>query len=180
MMRRLYIVFILTVLISCSKQKIIPEKVLVEIVYKMQITDAVLSTHEPSIFHKDSMRIYEPVVEKFGYSLEDLRRTFLKYADQDGKLQSVLSEVSLKIENEKKIYQPIARIEKLSENMNIGADSVSVVSRTVNKHSVEIRLSEQGVYDISASYFFYQNDSTENPRMSVWLESKALKDSTVD
>ncbi|MDR1340046.1 MAG: DUF4296 domain-containing protein [Prevotellaceae bacterium] len=179
-MRKFCIVFILTALISCSKQKIIPENTLAEIVYEMYITDAVLATHEPSIFHRDSMRIYEPVVEKFGYSLEDLRNTFLKYTGQDGRLQSVLAKVGKKIEDEKNIYQPVARIEKLSENMNVGADSISTVSRSVNKHSAEIRLSEQGVYDISASYFFYKNDSAKNPRMSVWLESKAFKDSVMD
>jgi hypothetical protein len=64
--------------------------------------------------------------------------------------------------------------------MNVGADSVSIVSKTVNTHNIEIRLSEQGVYDVSASYFFYKNDSTKNPKMSVWLESKAHKDSIMD
>jgi hypothetical protein len=180
MMRKFYIVFILIAFISCSKQRIIPEETLVEIVYKMYITDAVLVTHSSSILLQDSMKIYEPLVEKFGYNFDDLRRTFLQYTAQDGKLQSVLDKVNQKIAAEKEIYQPIARIEKLSENMNVGADSISVVSRTVNKHNIEVKLSEQGVYDVSASYFFYKNDSTKNPRMSVWLESRAHKDSIMD
>ncbi|MDR1886725.1 MAG: DUF4296 domain-containing protein, partial [Prevotellaceae bacterium] len=155
MIKKVCIVLIFTALVSCSRHRIIPEKTLAEIIYRMQITDAVLSSHESSVFHRDSMRIYEPVVEKFGYSLDDLRRTFLKYAAQDGKLQSIHDQVAKKIANEKNIYQPLARIEKLSENMNVGADSIAFVSRTPNKHNIEVRLSEQGVYDVSASYLFY-------------------------
>jgi hypothetical protein len=180
MMQKIYIAFILTAFISCSKQRISPEKTLVEIIYKMYIIDAVLVTHESSIPLKDSMRIYEPVVEKFGYNFDDLRRTLLKYTAQDNKLQSVLNQVNQKITDEKERYRPIARIEQLSENMNVGADSVFIASQTVNKHNIEVKLSEQGVYDVSASYFFYKNDSTKNPRMSVWLESRAHKDSIMD
>jgi hypothetical protein len=177
MIRKIIVVLILTVSVSCSKQKIIPENVLAEIIYKMYITDAVLLTYESSVFHKDSMKIYEPIVEKYGYSFDDLRRTFLKYTAEDNKLQSVMKKVVKRIDDEKAIYQEPARIEKLSENMNVGVDSVSIVSRTVNKQNIEVRLSEKGVYDISASYFFYKNDSTPNPKMVVWLESASHRDS---
>jgi hypothetical protein len=146
----------------------------------MQIIDAVLLSHESGPFYRDSMRIYEPVVEKFGYTLEDLRRTFLKYTAGNNTLQSVLNQVTKKIMDEKSIYQGPARIEKLSENMNVGADSVVIVSKTVNRQNIEVRLSEQGVYDISASYFFYNNDSTKNPKISVRLESRAYKDSIIE
>jgi hypothetical protein len=180
MARRFFIILILTVFVSCGKQKIIPEEVLTEIIYKMYLTDAVLLTREPSMPHKDSMRIYEPLVEKFGYNFDDLRRTFLKYTAEDGKLQSVLKEVAKKIDAEKNIYKEPARIEKLSENMNIGNDSIYIESKTLSKSNIEVRLSEQGVYDVSASYFFYQNDSTKNPKMIVWLESRTYKDSIVN
>jgi hypothetical protein len=181
MTKKFYIAFLLAAtFISCSKQKIIPEKTLVNIIYEMHIVDAVLSSRESPGLYRDSMKIYEPVVEKFGYSLDDLHRTLLKYTTRDGKLQSVLDSVIRKIASEQNIYRPAARIEKLSENMNVGADSISIVSKTVNKHSTEIILSEHGVYDISASYFFYKNDSTKNPRMSAWLESRTYKDSIMD
>jgi hypothetical protein len=175
------LIFIFTVLVSCSKQKIIPENTLVEIIYNMHITDAVLSNKESSLYSiRDSMRIYEPVIEKYGYNIEDLRRTFLKYATKDGKLQAVHDKVIKKLEAEKTIYQPMARIEKLSENMTIGADSVYVKSRTFSKRNIDVKLSEQGVYDISANYFFFKNDSTKNPKMIVWLESVMNKDSIMD
>jgi hypothetical protein len=164
--------------VSCSKQKIIPEKTLTEIIYRMYISDAVLN-RDIYIPHKDSVRIYEPIIEKFGYSLDDLRITFLKYTTENGKLQAILKEVSQKIETEKNIYKIPARIEKLSENMNVGVDSISLVSKTLTKHNIEIRLSEQGVYDVSASYFFYQNDSTQNPKMTAWLESRLNRDSVI-
>ncbi|MDR0725186.1 MAG: DUF4296 domain-containing protein [Prevotellaceae bacterium] len=182
MFKKVFIVFILAVsAVSCSRQRIIPENVLSEIIYKMYITDAVLLTHESSILrYKDSLKIYEPIIEKYGYSFDDLRRTFLKYTASDGKLQSVLKKVLKRIEDEKNIYKEPARIEKLSENMNVGTDSVSILSRTVNRQNIEVRLSEKGVYDISASYFFYKNDSTKNPKMAVWLESAMHKDSVME
>lgn len=180
MIKKILTVFILTAVMSCSKQRIIPDRILVEIIYRMQLTDAVLFTRESYILHKDSMRIYEPEIEKFGYTLDDLRRTFLKCAAENNKLQSILNQVIDKIAAEKEVHKGPARIEKLSENMNTGPDSVSIVSKTVNRHNIEVVLSEQGVYDVSASYFFYRNDSTKNPKMAVWLESRSYKDSIVD
>jgi len=179
----LIFIFIFTVFVSCSRQRIIPEKILVNIIYDMHITDAVLTTNESSLLfntNRDSIRIYEPLVEKYGYNLEDLRRTLLKYATKEGKLQSVHDKVVAKIEAEKNIYRPMARIEKLSKNLTIGADSVYIKIRTFNKRNIDVRLEEQGVYDISASYFFFKNDSTKNPKMLVWLESALSKDSIMD
>jgi hypothetical protein len=178
-MRKIFVVFILIAFISCSKQRIIPENILAEIIYEMQIADVVLVAHESSIRYRDSMRIYEPLIEKFGYNFDDLRKSFLKYTE-NGKLQSVLKKVIKRIEDEKDIYKEPARIEKLSENMNVGADSVFLQSRTVNKQNIEVRLSEKGVYDISAGYFFFKNDSTKNPKMRVWLESSIHKDSVME
>jgi hypothetical protein len=181
MIRKFFIVFILTAFVSCSKQKIIPEDTLSEIVYRMNIADVVLFAREsPAIQFKDSIRVYEPIVEKFGYSFDDLRRTFLKYTSEDEKLQSVFMKVAKRIEEEKNLYTEPARIEKLLENMNVGADSVVIVAKIANKQNIEIRLTEQGVYDISASYFFYRNDSTKNPKMAVWLESRTTKDSIME
>jgi hypothetical protein len=181
MMKKIvFTIFILITFVSCSRQKIIPEKILAEIIYQMQITDVVLLTRETSMRHIDSIRIYEPIIEKFGYSLDDLRETFLKYTAKDGKLQDVFKLVIAKIDDEKNIYQEPARIEKLSENMNVGADSISISSRIMSKQNIEVRLSEQGVYDVSASYFFYKNDSAVNPRMAVWLESRMHKDSIIE
>jgi hypothetical protein len=177
MTKKFYIAFLLIVFTACSGQKIIPEKTLINIIYEMYIVDAVLLTHDSRSLYKDSLRIYEPVVERFGYSVDDLHRTLLKYTAKDGKLQSVIDSVIKKVTSEQDIYRPVARIEKLSENMHVGADSISIVSKTVNKYNTEIILSEQGVYDISASYFFHKNDSTKNPRMAAWLESRTFKDS---
>jgi hypothetical protein len=181
MTKKIFIVFIAIAFVSCSKHKIIPENTLAEIIYEMNVVDAVLTARETrAISDNDSVRIYEPIVEKYGYSLDDLRMTFLKYTVKDGKLQSVLKKVSGIIETEKNIYKEPARIEKLSENMNPGADSIRIVLKKASKQNIEIRLSEQGVYDISASYFFYKNDSTKNPKMEVWLESKVANDSIIE
>ncbi|MDR1169972.1 MAG: DUF4296 domain-containing protein [Prevotellaceae bacterium] len=181
MTKKTFIVFILTLFVSCAKQKIIPENTLAEIIYQMNVVDVVLSAREaPFIRDRDSMRIYEPVVEKFGYTLDDLHNTFLKYISVNGKLQSVLKKVVEIIENEKNIYREPARIEKLSENMNVGADSTMIISKSINVQDIDVKLTEQGVYDISASYFFYRNDSTKNPKMTVWLESRTVKDSVIE
>jgi hypothetical protein len=180
MIKKILTVFILTATASCTQQKIIPEKTLVEIVYRMQLADAMLLTRDSHLSRKDSMRIYEPMIEKFGYTLDDLHRTLLKHTAEDGKLQSILNRVVERINAEQNNHREDARIEKLSENMNLGSDSSVIVSKTINKHNIEVSLSEQGVYDVSASYFFYKDDSTRNPKMAVWLESKMYRDSIVD
>ncbi|MDR1897482.1 MAG: DUF4296 domain-containing protein, partial [Prevotellaceae bacterium] len=178
-MKKLFIALLL-VFVSCSKT-LIPENTLAKILYEMYLTEAIIASQgelQSSVI--DSTRVYEPIIEKYGYSLTDLRKTMIAYAAKKDKLPSVYEKVRAMLADEKRIYQPLARIEKLSKNIYIGSDSIMVKSRSFNKRPFNlITLTEQGIYDVSASFFFFKNDSTKNPKMTVWLESRLHKDSIV-
>lgn len=168
MMKKFCVILFCALLGACSG-RYIPEKILVEILYDMHLTDAMLTTD--GLNDVDSMKIYEPIAAKYGYRFDDINRTLMHYALQNNKLPEIYGKVKTKIENEQSIYRPQARIEKLSQNLYPGVDSLTIASPIRSKRPFDLTLDEQGVYDISASYRFFADDSTKNPRISVWLES---------
>ncbi|MDR2424849.1 MAG: DUF4296 domain-containing protein [Prevotellaceae bacterium] len=168
MIKKIRIIFFCALLAACSG-RYIPEKILVEILYEMHLTDAIVITKGLSDI--DSVKIYEPVAAKYGYRLNDINRTLMHYAMQNNKLPEIYAKVKTKIENEQLIYKPLARIEKLSKNLNPLVDSLIIATSVRIKRPFDLILDEQGVYDISANYCFFADDSTKNPRISVWLES---------
>ena len=178
MLKKLYIyVAIVVAAISCSKIKTVPDNVLANILFEMHIADAIVNFGE--LKSGDSIRIYEPIAEKYGYSLAEVKHTMLKHTTKEDKLQEIYDKVSLKIAHEKEINTPLARIEKLSQNMYKGGDSIEINSITFNQQRFEVGLEEFGIYDIHANYLFFENDSTKNPVMTVWLASSTFKDSVI-
>ncbi|MDR0559453.1 MAG: DUF4296 domain-containing protein [Prevotellaceae bacterium] len=173
-MKKIIPTLLLISLISCSRY--VPDSVLVDILYEMYLCDAVIASK--GVPNEDSVKIYGQAVKKYGYSIEEIRKTLLHYAEKQDKLTLIYSDLSKKIEQEKQIYKPLARIEKLSSNIYTGTDSITSYSTFHTKRPIDILLEEKGVYYISANYFFYKDDSTKNPTISVWLESSVNKDST--
>ena len=165
-----------TFFFSCSDE--IPSDTLTHILYEMYLTDAVLGKRGFS--PGDSVRVYEPIAEKYGYKLADVKKTLVKYATVEGKTQDLFNSLDNMIKAEKEKYIEAARLEKLASNFYSGADSIAVKSRTFNKQSINITLEEKGIYDISAKFLFMENDSTRNPKMTVWLESRDHADSVVN
>ncbi|MDR2467197.1 MAG: DUF4296 domain-containing protein [Prevotellaceae bacterium] len=162
-------------LLACSRE--IPSDTLTQILYEMYLTDAVLNRR--SFSSGDSVRVYEPIAGKYGYTLDEVKKTLVKYAAAEGKTQELFSRIDNRIKEEKSKYAEAARIEKLASNFYSGQDSISVRSRTFNRQNISVALEEAGIYDISAQFLFMKNDSTPNPRMTVWLESYEHKDSAV-
>jgi hypothetical protein len=163
-------------LLACSRE--IPSDTLTHILYEMYLTDAVLNRR--SFSSGDSVRVYEPIAEKYGYKLDDVKRTLVKYATAEGRTQELFNRIDKLIKEEKSKYAEAARLEKLASNFYSGADSVSVKSRTFNRQNINLTLEEPGIYDISAQFLFMENDSTRNPKMTVWLESYEHKDSVLN
>lgn len=166
-------------LASCSKSKTIPDKKLVNILYDMYLLDAV--TYNTGISnYDDSVRVYDPITEKYGYSVDDLNRTLRKHILKDGQLQKIFEKVNVKIAAEKKKWEPEARIEKLSQNQFRGTDSMVINSTVFSPRGFNVKLDEIGVYDVSAEFFFFEDDSTKNPKMTVWMSSQRHRDSVVN
>ena len=61
---------LLTLTASCSSRKMIDDKTLATIFKEAYITNAFLGVRYMNL---DSLQIYEPILDKYGYTPEDLR-----------------------------------------------------------------------------------------------------------
>lgn len=169
----LVVLALLSILLSCNSKKVIPESKLVDILSEMYITDAFIERNSAEIYRnhpRDSVSIYGPIVAKYGYNLDDFRRSMLVYADKNNGLQNIYKKVQEQLTAKKKEYEPQARIEELSKNLWIAPDSMTVdINSVFRKINFDVVLKETGVYQVSADARFFKDDSTKNPRMAVWF-----------
>lgn len=164
---------------SCSnRERVIPDRKLVDIIYEMYLFDAIIMNN--GLHADDSTKVYDKITSKYGYTVNDLNNTFKVYALDDDKLKNIFNKVNEKIVAEKAIYEPLAKKEKLLENKYKSNDPINVNSSGFKPQAINIRLDETGVYDISAEYLFRKDDSTRNPKMEVWFTSRNFRDSVVN
>lgn len=80
------------VLSSCSKQeeKIIPRKNMSRIYAEMLIVDQWVNNSPQTRKMTDTTLVYEPILEKYGYTSEDYRRSVYKYLDDPERYARIL------------------------------------------------------------------------------------------
>lgn len=81
---------------SCSKQeeKIIPRKKMSRIYAEMLVVDQWINMSMQTRQMTDTTLIYEPILEKYGYTSEDYRRSVYKYLDDPERFARILRSTS--------------------------------------------------------------------------------------
>lgn len=112
----LCLMLILTIFTSCDKPKSIPDTTLVSIVGDLYLANAYWDMHGSYAFEKDSMDVYTPIFEHYGYTPEDFmytiegltKRKSLKFSDV---LQAALDTLDAK---GRPTFQAVARRDTLN------------------------------------------------------------------
>ena len=87
-------------LCSCDRPKTISDDELVDIFHDAYLANAYLNT---MFIESDSMLIYEPIVERYGYSMEDLRHSIQTFSERKSALLSdLVAKTFRKLEAESK------------------------------------------------------------------------------
>ena len=173
-MKHLFVCLSITFfLLACRSGRIIPESVMVKILTEMYIADAVLEAKTLELRNtKDSTYAYGIITSKYGYTVDDLNRSLVKYM-KTLKLEKLYAETNESLEEMKQQYEKAARIEEISVNQWKGGRIIRIdIDTNFIKKNFEITLKEKGVYKISFEAKFFADDSTQNPSFYVSLSSR--------
>ncbi len=179
-----YIVLAATLLAlgSCDRRKIIPDDELAAIFHDAMVVNAYIDNQHVRL---DSMNIYEPIFEKYGYTTEDVRYTISSFLRRksanlsdvvDGMIKSIEDEYNaLKIEVAK--LDTIEDVAKRMAYSRIKHDTAIVIKtkRDTSKLRHFIDFAGAGDYSVGMTFSIDKNDKSRGRRMTI---QKILKDST--
>lgn len=115
----------LTCTISCMRAKYIPEETMSDIYYEMYITDQLIRKDRKKKKESDTLLVYEPIFERFGYTSEDYRNSVNHYLLKPEKFEKIFRKTQAKLELRKKQLEDIiAQEEERLISWNI-ADSIT-------------------------------------------------------
>ena len=149
-------------LASCAwkKDKVIPRGKLAEIYAEMLLVDQWIVSHPGSRQIADTSLVYEPVLERYGYTSSDYRRSVDVYMDDPERFSRILRTTveimdrKLKVLEERKAQiEHEEALKKLRESMKI---------------KVEVDLDEMNPYLYSEPYVHYYDSLSVEPD-SAWI-----------
>lgn len=106
------IVSALILIMSCSKKKdIIPEDTLSQIYFDMYLTDEAVSLNYKYRRMADTLNIYEPIFNRYGYTSEDFRRSVNFYLERPDRFEDVFANTKIMLEKYKRGIEAILEAE---------------------------------------------------------------------
>ena len=164
---------------ACARHKIIPDDTLAQIFHDAFLTNAYIGSEGVKT---DSLRIYEPIFARYGYTTDDVHYTIGNFSKRkSARLGDVVERAIEMLEREGKIYnQEVAVLDTIdnvacrSFTRTVYADSLIRVGSLRDtarlRFSVDVR---PGEYNLSLKYLVDSLDRNEKGlRGVVWLERR--------
>lgn len=161
---------------ACSGPRTIPDNVLVEIFHDAYIANAYID--ECSI-NSDSLYIYEPIFERYGYTMDDLQHTIMTFTERkSAMLSDLMYDVNKRIDEEAKIesrkmiiLDTIDNIAKRAYTRTIYSDSLIRVKRLRDTTKLRITIDSliPAEYTVSFNYIIDTLDENRNSRVEAYL-----------
>lgn len=161
---------------SCSGPKVIPDKDLVNIFHDAYIANAYISEN---VKNSDSLYIYEPIFERYGYTMEDLQHTIMTFTERkSAMLSDLMHEVNSRISAEAKeearkmvVLDTIDNIAKRAYTRTMYSDTLIRVKKLKDTTKLRITLEDivPGEYTVSFSYLIDTLDENRNSRIEAYL-----------
>ena len=179
MKRVVYILLALLTVLGCARRKEIDDKTLAQIFRDAYLTNAYLGINYINI---DSIQIYEPILDQYGYTPEDLRYTIGNFSRRkSAQLGRVLKEAEKEIaeyavDYEKRVVvlDTIKSVAVRTFKKRILQDSLIEVKKTADTAKLRIIISplQPGTYTVR---YKYTNDEKEkfkyHYRATMWIEN---------
>ncbi len=101
-----HIFIILTAALLClsscrEKESIIPKDIMSQIYYDIYMTDEAVDVNYRLRRMADTMRVYEPIFNRYGYTTEDYNRSVNFYMERPDKFEDVFEETKTMLEKRK-------------------------------------------------------------------------------
>lgn len=167
---------------ACSHHRIIPNDELAAIFRDVYLTNAYVAKEN---LRTDSLNLYQPIFERYGYTPEDVERTVESFSKRkSARLSDVVEAAIALLDREGEYYQhevavldTIANVSCRSLYRTVYADTLIRARRLADSTLLRIELDSlrAGEYRVSAEYFVDSLDRNPGMRGAVWTE---LEDGT--
>ena len=148
---------------ACARHKIIPDDTLAQIFHDAFLTNAYIGSEGVKT---DSLRIYEPIFARYGYTTDDVHYTIGNFSKRkSARLGDVVERAIEMLEREGKIY---------NQEVAVLADSLIRVGSLRDTARLSFTLDvEPGEYSLSLKYLVDSLDRNQRGlKGSVWLERR--------
>ena len=181
-MVKIFLKYITTaaVILSCMacshRPKVVPDDVLKDIFHDAYIANAYIDEANINV---DSTHVYEPIFERYGYTMEDFHYTIMTFTERkSAMLSNLMYEVNVRINEESKIearkmivLDTIDNIAKREYTRTVYSDSLIRVKRMRDTSKLRITISDlvPAEYTISFTYLIDTLDENRNSRVEAYL-----------
>ena len=162
---------------ACARHRIIPDEKLAMIFRDAFLVNAYLSTESLS---GDSLNVYEPIFDRYGYTVEDVqytvasfsRRKSARLGDVVNRAADLLEQEGLIYDREVAVLDTVNNIARRRFTRTLRSDSLLRVERLRDTGLLRIRIPEvrPGDYAVSYRYRIDSADRNRNVRTGVWFE----------
>lgn len=169
--------------VGCQSQREIPDEDLIKIFHDAYLANAYIG--ECGI-NEDSLYLYEPIFERYGYTVEDMQYTLKTFSERKSALLSdLMIRVSEQLEREAKlegrkivVLDTIDNVARRKYTRTVYEDSLIRVKRLRDTNDLRIKIGDltTGDYTITFDYYIDTLDENRNSRVMVY----ALKGDTLE
>ena len=164
-------------IVGCSGPKAIPDKDLVKIFHDAFLANAYIDVCN---INQDSLLLYEPILSRYGYSVEDMQHTVSTIASRkSSRLSDLVGEASTLLEEESKMHNyklgvldTIDNVAKRKYTRIMYSDSLIRVRRVSDSTKLHITLGDlvPGEYTVEFDYYIDTTDENRNSRVEAYLK----------
>ena len=161
--------------VGCQHNREIPDEDLIKIFHDAYLANAYIG--EKGI-HEDSLFLYEPIFERYGYTVKDMQHTLKSFSKRKSALLSdLMVEVSKQLEQEARIegrkivvLDTIDNVAKRRYTRTVYEDSLIRVKRLRDTNKLRITINDlaTGDYTITFDYLIDTLDENRNSRVEVY------------
>ena len=161
--------------VGCQHNREIHDEDLIKIFHDAYLANAYIG--EKGI-HEDSLFLYEPIFERYGYTVKDMQHTLKTFSKRKSALLSdLMVEVSKQLEQEARIegrkivvLDTIDNVAKRRYTRTVYEDSLIRVKRLRDTNKLRITINDlaTGDYTITFDYLIDTLDENRNSRVEVY------------
>lgn len=162
---------------ECRRNRVIPDDTLADIFHDSFLANSYVGVSRMDL---DSLQIYEPIFEKYGYTSKDVRYTVGNFSRRkSARLGNVVERAISRLDEEgKALEQQVVILDTISNvavrraRRTILADSLREIRRATDsvRLRVEIAPISAGEYDITYEYACGEDITKYPRRASMWFE----------
>ena len=177
--KRATIAILSLITVACSGPKVIPDNILANIFHDAFVANAYIT--EANV-NSDSLYIYEPIFERYGYTMRDLQHTLTTINERkSSRISNIMQDVSERLEKEYKdeqrkivVLDTIDNYAKRLYTRTVYSDSLIRVNKLRDTTKLRIHLDSlvAGEYTVSFEYLIDTLDENRNSRVEAYLLTK--------